>query len=146
GPADERIPFLNKLASGEFDDNAIRRWRRFAAEPENAVRDKAIEILATRAPQQSLDLLIEALPNSGYGLQQIIVEAITRAAAGQGAAFADKILPGLASGDAATRTSILKILLGIGDPAGVIKRYIRFSSSLAGFVRDRTLESLRDFG
>ena len=58
----------------------------------------------------------------------------------------DPVLPGLASGDAATRTSILKILLGIGDPAGVIKRYIRFSSSLAGFVRDRTLESLREFG
>ena len=146
GPADERMPFLNKLAAGEFDDNTVRRWRRFAVEPEHVIRDKAIEILATRAPQQSLDLLIEALPVSGYGLQQIIVEAITRTAAGQGAAFADKLLPGLASGDAATRTSILKILLGIGDPAGVIKRYIRFSSSLAGFVRDRTLESLREFG
>ncbi|MEA2238462.1 MAG: twitching motility protein PilT [Thermoanaerobaculia bacterium] len=146
GPVDERMPFLSKLAASELDENAVKRWRRFAADPDSAVRDKAIEVLATRAPQHSLDLLIEALPKSGYGLQQIIVEAITRAAAGQGAAFADKLLPALASGDAATRSAVLKVLLGIGDPAGVIKRYIRFSSSLAGFVRDRALESLRDFG
>jgi len=61
-------------------------------------------------------------------------------------AFAERLLPALASGDAQTRTAVLKILLGIGDPAGVIKRYIRFSSTLAGFVRDRALDSLREFG
>jgi len=47
----------------------------------------------------------------------------------------------LASGDPGTRTAVLKVLLGIGDPAGVIKRYIRFSAALPGFVRDRSLES-----
>jgi twitching motility protein PilT len=146
GPTEERMPFLNKLGAGEVDDSSVKRWRRFALESDHAVRDKAVEVLATRAPQQSLDLLIEALPHSSYGLQQIIVEAITRTAAGQGATFAEKLLPALASGDAATRTSVLKVLLGIGDHAGVIKRYIRFSSTLAGFVRDRALDSLRDFG
>ncbi|MEA2163048.1 MAG: twitching motility protein PilT [Thermoanaerobaculia bacterium] len=146
GPTDERMPFLNKLAAGDVDENSAKRWRRFALESDHAVRDKAVEVLATRAPQQSLDLLIEALPHSGYGLQQIIVEAITKTAAGQGAPFAEKLLPALASGDAGTRTAVLKVLLGIGDHAGVIKRYIRFSNTLAGFVRDRALESLRDFG
>ena len=146
GPTDERMPFLTKLAAGDVDENSAKRWRRFALESDHAVRDKAIEVLATRAPQQSLDLLIDALPHSGYGLQQIIVEAITKTAAGQGAPFAEKLLPALASGDAGTRTAVLKVLLGIGDHAGVIKRYIRFSNTLAGFVRDRALESLRDFG
>lgn len=146
GPADERMPFLSKLAAMTLDENAVKRWRRLAAEQDPVVRDKAIEVLATRAPQYALDLLIEALPQAGYGLQQIIVEAMTRTAAGQGVAFAEKLLPALASGDAGTRTAVLKILLGIGDPAGVIKRYIRFSAGLAGFVRDRALESLREFG
>jgi len=146
GNPDERVPFLNKLASNEIDENAARRWRRLAADPIPAVRDKAIEVLAAKAPQHSLDLLIEALPRAGYAVQQTIVEAMTKLAAGQGAAFADRLLPALASGDAATRTAVLKILLGIGDPAGVIKRYIRFSSTLAGFIRDRALDSLREFG
>ncbi|MBV8543317.1 MAG: hypothetical protein JO088_01120, partial [Acidobacteria bacterium] len=118
GGADDRMPFLNKLASIEIDENAARRWRRMAADPIAAVRDKAIEVLAAKAPQHSLDLLIEALPRAGYAVQQTIVEAMTKLAAGQGAAFADRLLPALASGDAATRTAVLKILLGIGDPAG----------------------------
>jgi twitching motility protein PilT len=146
GSADDRMPFLNKLAAAEVDENGVKRWRRLAVDPDPAVRDKAIEVLATRAPQHALDLLIEALPHSAYSLQQVIVEALTRTAAGQGVAFAERLLPALASGDAGTRTAVLKILLGIGDSAGVIKRYIRFSATLAGFVRDRSLESLREFG
>jgi twitching motility protein PilT len=146
GTADARMPFLTKLAANEIDENGARRWRRLAADPDPAVRDKVIEVLATRAPQLSIDLLIEALPNSGYSLQQIIVEAMARAAVGQGVAFAEKLLPALASGDASTRTAVMKILMSIGDSAGVIKRYIRFSATLAGFVRDRSLDSLREFG
>ena len=146
GSTEERMPFISKLSGIELDENGVKRWRRMAVEADPAVRDKAIEVLAARAPQHSLDLLIDALPHAGYALQQIIVEAMTRTAAGQGVAFAERLLPALASGDAATRTSVLKILLGIGDPAGVIKRYIRFSATLPGFVRDRSLESLREFG
>ena len=146
GSTEGRMPFLNRLAAIELDETGVKRWRRIAAEPDAAIRDKAIEVLAARAPQHSLDLLIEALPRSGYALQQMIVEALTRTAAGQGVAFADRLLPAMASGDAATRTSVLKILLGIGDAAGVIKRYIRFTATLAGFVRDRALDSLREFG
>jgi twitching motility protein PilT len=146
GSADERMPFLNKLAAMPLDENALRRWRKMATETDVPIRDKAIEVLATRAPQHSLDVLLEVLPHAGYALQQIIVDAMTRTAAGQGVAFAERLLPALASGDAATRTAVVKVLLGIGDPAGVIKRYIRFSASLAGFVRDRALESLREFG
>jgi twitching motility protein PilT len=146
GPTEERLPFLTKIAAADMDENALRRWRRLAIDPDVPVREKAIEVLATRAPQHSADLLIDALPHSGYAVQQTIVDALTKAAAGQGIAFAERLLPALASGDATTRTSVLKVLLGIGDKAGVIKRYIRFSATLAGFVRDRSLESLREFG
>jgi len=146
GSAEERLPFLTKISAAEMDENAVKRWRRLAIDPEPLVREKAIEVLATRAPQHAIDVLIDALPRSGYGIQQIIVEALTKVASGQGMAFVDRLLPALASGDATTRTSVLKILLGIGDTAGVIRRYILFSATLAGFVRDRSLESLREFG
>jgi twitching motility protein PilT len=146
GTLDERMRFLNKVASSDVDENGAKRWRRMAADPNPAIRDKAIEVLSTKAPQHALDLLIEALPNASYAVQQTIVESMTKLAAGQGTAFAERLLPALASGDAATRTAVLKILLGVGDPAGVIKRYIRFSGTLAGFVRDRALDSLREFG
>ena len=41
---------------------------------------------------------------------------------------------------------MLKILLGMPDRRGVVRRYIVFSKSLAGWARDRALESMRAFG
>src|SRR5207237_899983 len=68
------------------------------------------------------------------------------AAEARGAEIVDKILPLIASGDAGTRSAVMKILIGMGNPAAVIKRYVYYSKTLAGFVRDRALESMRAFG
>jgi twitching motility protein PilT len=146
GWGQERVVFLNKLANAEMDDRGVARWRQLAAEEDTMVREKAIEVLATRAPAASVDLLVKELPRVRYSTQQLIVDALTKAAQGSGVEFADKLLPLIASGDAGTRTAVLKILPSIGDPAAVVKRFIIFTKSLAGFVRDRALDSLRAFG
>ena len=146
GSADDRLPFLNKLAAGEFKPATQSRWMQLAADPDRAVREKALEVLAGRAPEAAAELLVHELPHAGYATQQAIVEGLTRVATASGMRFADRLMPLVASGDAATRTAVLKILMGIGDPAGVIRRYIEFAKSLAGFVRERALESLRAFG
>ena len=52
-----------------------------------------------------------------YSVQQMLVDALTRAAASRGIEIVDKLLPLIASGDAATRTAVMKILLGVGDSA-----------------------------
>ena len=44
----------------------------------------------------------------------------------------DQLLPMVASGDAGTRTTVVKILMGMGDPGPVIRRYLEFSKTLAG--------------
>jgi twitching motility protein PilT len=144
--AEERLQYLTRLASFEPDEKSIARWQKLAGEGEIPTREKALEVLAARSPQSSIGLFVEQLPNVSYSTQQILIDALTRASAGQGAAFADRLLPLIASGDAATRTAVMKILLGMGNAAEVIKRYIRFSKTLAGFIRDRALESIRSFG
>jgi twitching motility protein PilT len=146
GWPEDRIPYLNKLASVEMNDRGIGRWRQLAAEDEPLIREKAVEVLANRAPAASVDLLVKELPRVGYATQQAVVEALTSIATGRGVEFADKLLPLIASGDAATRSAVLKILVSIGDPYGVVKRFILFTKSLAGFVRERALDSLRAFG
>jgi twitching motility protein PilT len=144
-PAD-RIQYLTRLASSEIDDKALARWQKLATDSEAIIREKALEVLATKAPASSVELFVKELPNVGYSTQQMIVDALSRAAAARGPEIVDKLLPLIASGDAATRTAVMKILIGAGDPAAVIKRYVYFSKSLAGFVRDRALESMRAFG
>jgi twitching motility protein PilT len=146
GLAEERLPFLAKLAAGDIRPNTLPRWQQLAADPDRAVREKALEVLAARAAESSVDVLVQELPRTSYGTQQAIVDGLTRVAASAGIGFADRILPLLASGEGATRTAVLKILLSLGDPAAVIRRYIEFSRTLAGFVRDRALDSLRAYG
>ena len=144
--AEERLNYLNKLATLEPDAASIARWQKLVKDEEAAVREKATEVLAMRAPLQSVTLLVQQLPNVGYNTQQVIVDALTRIAASRGPEFAEQLLPLITSGEAATRSAVIKILLGMKDPAGIVKAYIRYSRTLAGFVRDRALESLRAFG
>ena len=143
---DERMPYLNKLATYDIDAASAQRWQKLIKDEEAPVREKATEVLATRAPAQSVTLLVQQLPNVGYNTQQLIVDALTKIAESRGAEFAEQLLPLITSGEAATRSAVIKILLGMKDHAGIVKAYIRYSKTLAGFVRDRALESLRAFG
>jgi len=146
GRVEERVVVLSRLAAAPGDARALARWQRLARDPERAVREKALAVLAQRDPAGSVDLFVEQLTQVDYSTQQVLVDALTRAAAGQGASFADRLLPLVASGEAATRSVVLKVLLGLPDRRDVVRRYIVFSGSLAGWARDRALESMRAFG
>jgi twitching motility protein PilT len=146
GRVEERLPILNRLAAGPMDEKSIARWQRLAQEPDDPIREKALEALATHAAMSVVPLLVRELPRVSYGVQQVLIEALTKAAAVQPPSFADELLPLIASGEAATRTAVMKILLGMRDRNEVVKRYIRFTTTLAGFVRDRALQSIKVFG
>ena len=145
GRLEERLAYLARLATHPPDAKSLPRWQRLARDPEKALREKALAVLAQHDTAGSVDLFVEQLPLVDYSTQQVLVEALTRAAASQGAALADRILPLIAAGDAPTRSVVLKILLGMPDRRGVVRRYIVFSKSLAGWARDRALESMRAF-
>ncbi|HEX8620077.1 MAG TPA: PilT/PilU family type 4a pilus ATPase [Thermoanaerobaculia bacterium] len=146
GAEDDRVAFLTKLGTHDLDDKAIPRWQRLAQDSNPAIRDKALEVLAARAPMSSIPLFVQQLPQAGYSVQQLLIDALTRAAASQPPQIMDLLLPLVASGDASTRTAVLNILLRMPNTHEVVKRYIRFTKTIAGFARDRALESLRVFG
>ena len=52
----------------------------------------------------------------------------------------------LASGNTGLRTASLKILMAMPDRPATIRRFIAALKDLAGWVRDRALDSLREFG
>jgi twitching motility protein PilT len=142
---EERSAALTRLGTSDIDEKAIPRWQKLAREGDKGVKEKALEILATRAPAMSVDILVEQLASAGYGTQQMIVEALTRAAQSGGASFAKGLLPLLASGEAGTRSAVLKILLGMPDRRTIVKQYIMFAKTLAGWARDRALDSMKAF-
>ena len=146
GRAEDRVAYLARAAAYPMDDKGIARWQKLVTDPDPPVREKALEVLAAQAPATSVPLFVQHLPNAGYAVQQLLIDALTKAAATQPPQFADQLLPLVASGDAGTRTAVMKILLGMPNPAEIVKRYVRFTKTLAGFMRDRALESIRAFG
>jgi len=146
GRPETRLAFLTRLGSGAVDGRTLPHWQKLARDPEKAVREKALEVIAHHDPGRSVDLLVEQLPLVEYATQQSLVKALTAAAAGQGPEFAERLLPLIASGEAQTRSAVLNILVGMPDRREVVKRYIIFSKSLAGWARDRALESMAAFG
>ena len=143
---DERVRWLDRLAQLPIDGNSGPRWQKLATDPQPQVRDAALMHLARTAPGPSAPMLANALGNAGYSVQQAIVEALSGLAATRGPEVTALVLPHIASGDAATRTAVLKVLLRDPDRMRVIRSYIDFSKRLAGFIRDRAIASLREFG
>ncbi len=143
---DERLQIIARLSTLPPDPASLPRWSRLAADPSDDVRNRALEFLAQKAAQPPVELFVEQLPAAGYATQQLMIEALTRAAKGADEQFIDLLLPLVASGELSTGTAVMKILIGIGQPKAVIRRYVLFAKSLAPFVRERVLDALRAFG
>ncbi len=146
GMAEERLAYIAKLVPLPIDEKAIARWQKLAKDEDPLIREKSLEVLAANVTPSSAGILVAQLPTASYALQQAIIAGLTRLGAQAGPQIVDQLLPLIASGDAGIRTTVVKILMGLGDPDPVIRRYLEFSKTLAGFVRERALESLRVFG
>ena len=140
--------YLGKLAAQPPDAKIAAALAAARPRPgEGAAREGARRARpARRRPARSTSSSSSSR-SSTTATQQVLVEALTRAPPpARAPRFADRILPLIAAGDAPTRSVVLKILLGMPDRRGVVRRYIVFSKSLAGWARDRALESMRAFG
>lgn len=146
GTPQQRLVALGRLTAAGFDRASFERWLELARDEDQRVREGALQVLAAEATEEALPEIIAALPEVGYGVQQHLIAGISKVARRRGVELADRILPLMASGEAATRTAVLKILLQMPDRRELVKRYLKFSRTLAGWVRDRALESMREFG
>ena len=144
--ASKRRPFLKQLATAEISPKVLPRWDRAAADLDPEIRATALKILADKAPEQAVDRIVDQLANVDYDTQQHLIAALTQVARSRGVVFVDRLLPLMASGEASIRTAVIKILLEMDDRHELVKRYLQFSKTLAGWARDRALDSMKEFG
>ena len=88
---EEKVQFLTRLAGANLTKTGLARWRQLATDPEEAVRERAIEVLAKRAPQASIDVFIQEIPHARPATQNTIVAALASLASSQGLAIAEKL-------------------------------------------------------
>ncbi len=80
GALRDRIQFLDRLSSFQPSEADVHRWQHLARTEEKEVRERALVVLATQAPEASLDLIVAELPRTDYGVQQYLIEALTNLA------------------------------------------------------------------
>ncbi len=144
--AEDRTLIFDRLSNYEMNKASLLLWQKLTQEENQNVRDKALSVLAEKSPDESVDILVSSLPRAGYTTQQHIIKALTQLANTKGPDFATRILPLISSGDAGTRSAVIKILLGMKNRREMVRHYIVFSKSLAGWARDRALDSMEEFG
>lgn len=146
GSVREQLNCLERLAEFPITHKNLGRWQRLTKSEDPSIRERALLVLAENAAEANIDVLVESLAEVSYTTQLKLTEAIAGVAKGQGPDFADRILLLMASGDNSTRSAVIQVILEMKDRPELIRRYLRFSKTLAGWARDRALDSMKAFG
>ncbi len=142
----ERLPYLKQLATAEMSPQSLNRWKQLVVDADPEIRATALRVLADKAPEEAADQIVDQLACVDYDTQQHLIDALAKVAKSRGVTFIDRLLPLMASGEASIRSAVVKILLEMDDRHELVKRYLSFSKTLAGWARDRALDSMKEFG
>ena len=167
----ERDQFLAQLAASKDTRARDVVWMLFR--PDRALRDGAAKILQRVRDPETLSVFLEEAkgkPDAPFraaaaavfalelpGVERLLqdpeprirekaLEALAARAPQAGDELVDQLMPLIASGEADARIGVMKILLSLPNRAETVKRFVRFTQKLAGFVRDRAIESIHGFG
>lgn len=145
GEAAHRLKAVQRFAEVSTAQHAPF-FERLLDDADERIRLAAWQAIVRHAGPQHLDLFLRRVPDEPYATQQILVTAIQQLVPQAGPQAVDQVLALLASGNTGLRQASLKILMSLPDRVGVVRRFIAHSKQLAGWVRDRALASMREFG
>jgi twitching motility protein PilT len=129
-------------------DSAIRsKVAEMADDEDDRIRMRVLDILAETAPQEAARVALGLLKDPEPSVQQQAVRILSRALEQLGASGTteDELLGLLTDGSEAVRNGVLEIIMKRPDSARILRKLLLFCKDLMGWMRDRTLVSLRQF-
>jgi len=106
----------------------------------------ALEALVEVQSEAVQDVMVERFSQGDATSREIASRYLQEAARRDPVGMRRRILDWLTKGDDATRRLSVEILLRTGEPSAVILEVLTVSLELAGWVRNRILDTLRTFG
>ncbi len=146
GSADERRSALAKLAERPWSAAALERWLPLAADDESGVSEIVLSTLASHAPTEAAAQLASGLATCRPAIRQRLADALAGAAREAGPELIDHMLPLVSSAEHGVRRAALGVLFALPDRRPVVRRLLEHARTLAGWVRERALESLSELG
>ena len=110
------------------------------------IRIKCIQTLAEFPDPAVIEVFLERLPHENYNVQTAISQQIERFMSIPELGMVDRLIPLLSQGDDMLRSMALKLTVSHSDPREIIKKILIMSNSLMGWMRERILKTIREFG
>jgi len=117
-----RSAFLERLAIMDLAEDDVARWVKHVHDDDPTICATALKFLGDKRPVESVDLIVENLARVDYATQQHLITALSRVAPSLGPGFVDQSLPLMASGEAGTRSAVIKIFLSLKNRHDLVKK------------------------
>ncbi|MBL8601334.1 MAG: PilT/PilU family type 4a pilus ATPase [Myxococcales bacterium] len=149
-PGPIRLVALNRIVQERGGPLAARAALiEFATHPDDRIRERAIELLASLGGQlddAALDLLLERFLHDNAAVKSHCLGAVRALARSRGVAMRPRFLKLLSEGDDGMRRAGAELLFLTGEPAEVVQEILVHCRSLLGWLRTRILNTLQTFG
>jgi twitching motility protein PilT len=110
------------------------------------IRNHCISALAQQPDLDLVKRLIERLPTEEYNVQKTIIRHFETFMPNPELKMVDQLLPLLSQGDDMLRSMALSLSVKHSDPKDIIRRILIMSNELMGWMRERILRTIREFG
>lgn len=148
--ADVRLTGVNKLleAPGSLEERSLRDdLLLLAQDPDERIR-QAVFRAVLQAPRRDpvlLPILLTGLRDESYNVQQLCAQALGERLRQGDPELEHRLVELLSDGATAVRSAVIKALLQSPQRQRVVRRYLEQTRALAGWVRERALQSLKTF-
>ncbi len=130
------------------DTRLQRTVAAMADDGDERIRLKVLEMLVDLDPEEAIRVCLQHLKDTSAAVQQsavrVLSAALDRLEQGKGAE--DHLIALLTDGTEVVRNGILSILMKRPDGARYLRALLLVCKNLTGWMRDRTLDSLRTYG
>ncbi len=120
-----------------------------AQDPEDRLRERAMELLASMGADITddvLDLMLDRFSKDNAAVRSHCMTAIRAAATARSSELRPKFLKMLSEGDDSLRRTAAELLFLTGSPDTVVLEILQHVRSLLGWMRTRILNTLKTFG
>ena len=146
-PGPLRVVALQRLAADRGVEAIAPTLLSLAADPEDRLRERVIEMLAQIPPNNEiLEVMLERFATDNASVRAHALTSIRAAATGRPREVRPRLLKMLSEGDDAIRRVAVELLLSTGTNDEVIAEILQHCRSLLGWLRTRILNTLKTFG
>ncbi|MFT5430888.1 MAG: twitching motility protein PilT [Myxococcota bacterium] len=146
-----RYRALQKLIGERAEGTAmpattLKYVRKMTLDKDERIRVRCVQMLAEQPDVATVELFLERVLHEQYNVKTAIIKAFESFMEKPELGMVDRLLPLLSQDDDMLRSTALTLTVKHSDPVEIIKKILIMSNQLMGWMRERILRTMQEFG